>query len=401
MIEKFLNLLEILEQQLLDDMRKEIAARNIKVDSVLTDKDVTRTYAEYQAKFIEIRTIRGFFQNLCGKELFTDFIQLSEFLDSMPLNQRERACIILEAYKKNFRSGILEIENFEDFFIIDANKIVTVDFKTISAKKVFDLYKNGKILEFIDQETDDVLINAQIDELISRRNEYCMDGLKIYDNNTRLYDILITKDGVQTDDEIELVCSIMLGDRVSESVVNDVRTYLVNKRNKVSARKERQRKLEEETKVVRKEVVPKTSNLVTDKEYKKLKKEIKEYYDLYHVELLKSIDYETMIILASKMIRIGINKDEVKRFISKVKDELEVSDNSIVRFVSEFDRLNYYYEEEDLACILDYLQEIFICDDEEYEFWKEEVRKELNMLLNPIDKKYDYEFDVAKKRLSI
>ena len=50
------------------------------------------------------------------------------------------------------------------------------------------------------------------------------------------------------------------------------------------------------------------------------KKEIKEYYDLYHVELLKSMDYETMIILASKMIRIGINKDWSSKWYAENKD---------------------------------------------------------------------------------
>ena len=146
-------------------------AKNIKVTSITQDKDVTRCYAEYQAKFIEIRTIKSFFEGINGKQLFTDFVNLSEFLVKMPLNSRERACIILDAYQRNFKSGILEIEDFDTFFIIDANKIVTVDFKTISAEKVFELYKNGRILDFIDQETDDVLVNAQIDELINRRNE--------------------------------------------------------------------------------------------------------------------------------------------------------------------------------------------------------------------------------------
>ena len=50
---------------------------------------------------------------------------------------------------------------------------------------------------------------------------------------------------------------------------------------------------------------------------------------------------------------------------------------------------------------LEYLEEIFICSDEDYLFWKDEIEKELDKLLSRIAYKYDYELEVAKKRLSI
>ena len=119
------------------------------------------------------------------------------------------------------------------------------------------------------------------------------------------------------------------------------------------------------------------------------------------MEIVSEIDYETMIRLTSLMLRIGINKDEIKRFISKVKDTFVVSDNAITNFVHEYDRLNYYFEDYDLKNILEYLEEIFICSNEDYLFWKDEIEKELDKLLSRIAYKYDYELEVAKKRLSI
>lgn len=405
MIQKFLGLLDNYENSLLSDLRKNLIGKKVPISKDMANNDVMRRYAEYQADLIEIRTIKNFFNTIedNNKALFTDYIKLSAILEVLPLSARERATIVIEAFKKNIRSGILEVEDFETSFIIDANKLVVCKFKTLTSEQVFNMYKNGTIIDFIYQDEDQVTpeVKAQIDELIARRDEYCMDTMKIYDDTLRLRELLIEKDGLQTDDEIALVGKIMKSERVSDSIVDDVIAFLTNKRNKNLARIEKEEKDKEVLAKPVKVVEIKQSNLVTDKEYKAIKKEIKQYYDLYHMEILQDIDYETMIRLTSLMIRIGVHKDEIKRFISKVKDTLIVSDNSITTFVHEYDRLNYYYEEEDLKDILEYLEEIFICSDEDYEFWKDEIRKELNRLLSNIDSKYDYEIDVAKKRLSI
>ena len=374
-------------------------------DGKNNDNDVLMRYAEYQVDFIEINTIREFFKRINesdDKALLTDFIKFSEILEELPMTPKERAQIIIEAFKKNTRSGILSVDDFSTSFVIDANKIVTVKFKTISDDQIFKMFKSGTILDFIYQDEENITpeVRAQIDELIDRKDEYCLDTIKIYDDTLRLYELLIEKDGKQTDDEIALVGKIMLSNRLSQNNVDDVIKYLTNKRNK---QLEKQAKREASEFVVVKPKVEevKKSNLVTEKEYRQIKKEIRQYYDLYHMEIVSEIDYETMIRLTSLMLRIGINKDEIKRFISKVKDTFVVSDNAITNFVHEYDRLNYYFEDYDLKNILEYLEEIFICSDEDYLFWKDEIEKELDKLLSRIAYKYDYELEVAKKRLSI
>jgi hypothetical protein len=407
LIQKFLNLLGIYEQKLLEQMKKDLIGKKVVMskDGKTNDNDVLMRYAEYQVDFIEINTIREFFKRINesdDKALLTDFIKFSEILEELPMTPKERAQIIIEAFKKNTRSGILSVDDFSTSFVIDANKIVTVKFKTISDDQIFKMFKSGTILDFIYQDEENITpeVRAQIDELIDRKDEYCLDTIKIYDDTLRLYELLIEKDGKQTDAEIALVGKIMLSNRLSQNNVDDVIKYLTNKRNK---QLEKQAKKEASEFVVVKPKVEevKKSNLVTEKEYRQIKKEIRQYYDLYHMEIVSEIDYETMIRLTSLMLRIGINKDEIKRFISKVKDTFVVSDNAITNFVHEYDRLNYYFEDYDLKNILEYLEEIFICSDEDYLFWKDEIEKELDKLLSRIAYKYDYELEVAKKRLSI
>lgn len=407
LIQKFLNLLGNYEQKLLEQMKKDLIGKKVVMskDGKNNDNDVIMRYAEYQVDFIEINTIREFFKRINesdDKALLTDFIKFSEILEELPMTSKERAQIIIEAFKKNTRSGILSVDDFSTSFVIDANKIVTVKFKTISDDQIFKMFKSGTILDFIYQDEENITpeVRAQIDELIDRKDEYCLDTIKIYDDTLRLFELLIEKDGKQTDAEIALVGRIMLSNRLSQNNVDDVIKYLTNKRNK---QLEKQAKKEASEFVIVKPKVEevKKSNLVTEKEYRQIKKEIRQYYDLYHMELVSEIDYETMIRLTSLMLRIGVNKDEIKRFISKVKDTFVVSDNAITNFVHEYDRLNYYFEDYDLKNILEYLEEIFICSDEDYLFWKDEIEKELDKLLIRIAYKYDYELEVAKKRLSI
>lgn len=407
LIQKFLNLLGNYEQKLLEQMKKDLIGKKVVMskDGKNNDNDVLMRYAEYQVDFIEINTIREFFKRINesdDKALLTDFIKFSEILEELHMTPKERAQIIIEAFKKNTRSGILSVDDFSTSFVIDANKIVTVKFKTISDDQIFKMFKSGTILDFIYQDEENITpeVRAQIDELIDRKDEYCLDTIKIYDDTLRLFELLIEKDGKQTDAEIALVGRIMLSNRLSQNNVDDVIKYLTNKRNK---QLEKQVKKEASEFVIVKPKVEevKKSNLVTEKEYRLIKKEIRQYYDLYHMELVSEIDYETMIRLTSLMLRIGVNKDEIKRFISKVKDTFVVSDNAITNFVHEYDRLNYYFEDYDLKNILEYLEEIFICSDEDYLFWKDEIEKELDKLLIRIAYKYDYELEVAKKRLSI
>ena len=206
-------------------------------DGKNNDNDVLMRYAEYQVDFIEINTIREFFKRINesdDKALLTDFIKFSEILEELPMTPKERAQIIIEAFKKNTRSGILSVDDFSTSFVIDANKIVTVKFKTISDDQIFKMFKSGTILDFIYQDEENITpeVRAQIDELIDRKDEYCLDTIKIYDDTLRLYELLIEKDGKQTDDEIALVGKIMLSNRLSQNNVDDVIKYLTNKRNK-------------------------------------------------------------------------------------------------------------------------------------------------------------------------
>ena len=262
------------------------------------------------------------------------------------------------------------------------------------------MYLKGTIVDFINMDLDEATEKEleQIDELLARKNEYILDITKLYNVTLKAQELLVDKDAILSDSEIEEIINILVDFRVDSQLVDSVRIYLINKREKYNERKTREDSKNSEVKPVVKRA-EKKSNLVTDKEYKEIKKEIYKYYNLYQQEIVSDIDIDNMIRLASLMFRIDIHKDEIYTFIRKVKENILLTGNPVSIFVSEYDRLRFYYTDEELSNINDYLKEIFICDNDDYLFWLDEINNELNKLLRPIEKNYNYELDVAKKRL--
>lgn len=401
-IEKFLKLLEAYEKGLLGSMKKELIGAKVTVRNGIEESPVIAKYQDYQKVFMEINTVRNYFSTFKEEDhkMFSDFIMLSRILMDLGLTNRERAQIMIEALKKNTYSGILGVDDLSNAFVLDANKILFVDFKTISKEEIAEMYLKGTIVDFINMDLDEATEKEleQINELLARKNEYILDITKLYNVTLKAQELLIDKDAILSDSEIEEIINILVDFRVDSQLVDSVRIYLINKREKHNERKIREDSKNSEVKpVVRR--AEKKSNLVTDKEYKEIKKEIYKYYNLYQQEIVSDIDIDNMIRLASLMFRIDIHKDEIYTFIRKVKENNLLTGNPVSIFVSEYDRLRFYYKDEELSDINDYLKEIFICDNDDYLFWLDEINSELNKLLRPIENNYNYELDVAKKRL--
>ena len=402
-IEKFLKLLDEYEQELLKRMKKELIGAKVTVVQGQVHNPVIEKYNDYQAKFMEINTVKNYFRTFNEEDhkMFSDFVILSEILLGMGLTNKERAQVMIEALRKNTYSGILGVDNFENAFVLDANRIIFIDFKTISKEKITKMYLDGTIVDFINMDLDEATLEEleQINELLDRKDEYTLDITRLYNATVLVNELFNVKKEILTDDEIAKISDILVDFRVNQEIVDSVRVYLINKRNKEVEKKEKLRKQEETNKKVVEKKEVKRSNLVTDKEYKEIKKEIYRYYNLYTQEIIGDIDFETMIRLASLMFRIDIHKDEIYTFIRKVKETIILSGNPISVFVSSYDRLKYYYSEDELDNINDYLKEIFICSDEDYSFWLDEINNELTKLLKPIENNYNYELEIAKKRL--
>ena len=185
--------------------------------------------------------------------------------------------------------------------------------------------------------------------------------------------------------------------KVSENILKYVEITLKKNYQK------RQETKKEKTIILKKETPKKT--LLSDKEYKTLRKELGKYYNLYHNKLLKELTNKEMIYCLSLLYQLGLEESEINNFLSRYhySNPSQRSENSIIDFLTQFEKIDYYQDNEKIQEIkhnlLEYMTDIFIVDDEEYLWVKEEIEEEMNKFYHLLKGNYDYEKSIAKKRI--
>ena len=236
-------------------MKKELIGAKVTVVQGQVHNPVIEKYNDYQAKFMEINTVKNYFRTFKEEDhkMFSDFVILSEILLGMGLTNKERAQVMIEALRKNTYSGILGVDNFENAFVLDANRIIFIDFKTISKEKITKMYLDGTIVDFINMDLDEATLEEleQINELLDRKDEYTLDITRLYNATVLVNELLNVKKEILTDDDIAKISDILVDFRVNQEIVDSVRVYLINKRNKEAEKKEKLRKQEETNKKTR------------------------------------------------------------------------------------------------------------------------------------------------------
>ena len=145
-------------------------------------------------------------------------------------------------------------------------------------------------------------------------------------------------------------------------------------------------------------------NRITEKEYNLLNRELKKYFDLDDMYMEEPLTIDMQIYCVSLMMKMRISLDTIKKALkvmNRNNKNLSDSVNPIVLFNRLYGRLNYYSENEELveaiSQIMNFFQEIFICSNDDYEFWKSMIGEELEKALTFVPNTYEYEIEEAKK----
>ena len=110
-----------------------------------------------------------------------------------------------------------------------------------------------------------------------------------------------------------------------------------------------------------------------------------------------------MLYCLSLLYQLGVEESDIDNFLLRYRYTTppKRSENSIIDFLSQFEKINYYQEDEKIKEIkhnlLEYMSDIFVVDDEEYLFIKEEIEEEMNKFYYLLKGNYDYEKSIAKK----
>lgn len=311
-------------------------------------------------------------------QFYSYFHQLSLYLEKHGFHVSDNLNLIMYYMECNINHGILEEEMKkikEEQFELKMVPIVSFIKEMISMSRVpleenkFDDIRNTVTLNTF------ILVEAH-----RTLQQHYFSKKDSYDEN----DIA---------ESVNALCQLKVQDNVC--------IYFEEKlRKKLETRKQNQTKPKD--KVVQSPTIESkpSKKYLTDQEYKALRKQVSKYYDIYHAKMVSPMTEEERMMTANFMIRMGLSKEELETYFKRTEPEYEYK-NPLALLSLSYEKLKYYEEklglQETLKTMKEYVQEMFIAQDEDYNFWKQNLQSELNRAIASLPSHYEYEYAQAQK----
>lgn len=267
------------------------------------------------------------------------------------------------------------VENYPDK-MFNYNETNTFDYvimlKTFLGK-YFDLNDFSEFCNGKPRNVHEIVCNNK-----DLEKDVCRINLNVYFNFKNINDCVkkirssyFDKKETFTKEDIDVVYVSFIRLRVSHIFAQEIRKILTDKYNKrtnntfVYSSKKENHQLKD--------------NLITDKEYKKILKEIKKYYNLYTRELISDdLTSEEREHIASLMVRIGLEQYKIADFLKAT--EMLSKTYTYDYFKNHIEEFEFYFGEE-LNQVFEYMKEIENCTTEEdKEYWIMGINEELSKL---------------------
>ena len=330
------------------------------------------------------------------KVCFVKFSDLSHLLLNSNLNKKEMHAIIELIIERN-------IEIFQNNqFSISCKDMRTLETKKMTMDEYYEFLYANEYLDLIIT-NDESLTPEEID--LKRKISYSLVGIKRDNEMKEIHEKIKNhcfdkrNSFTQEDMEVTIKQYKLLG--VSDTLCICFQSLLtkdLERRNKNLAKISTKRIVEE------KQEVKKT---ISNREYKKIFKQIEEYYNIQNQRAIKPLKLQEIIYLISLMYKIDIPEKEIKKCIQTIyATGYEAYNDTLVKFYDYYPKMVYYSENEDIKLALDtivsYLKEIEEITNntkikEDYAFWEGEIKEEFNKVFPELNKDYNYELEEGRK----
>lgn len=389
-VEKFIEYLELSIEDIKKDLLREATLTRDR-GIIAKKKDVITAAGERQRVIRLLSTPKEEWDKLA--EIFIDFNLLADFLSTSPLKPRECMQVVFYMLERNLATPILcdEADGF------DAPAIENFEFKTMSKEEAKDIIHSMEYGRLSTANPDDLTEEEiakymELKEFIDS-NPLDLSYLKELHRNISMH-YFEKIDSFDYDDVRAILC-VLESFGVPKNMCDSFK-YLLDK-------EVRKREPKEEIIIVRDFHQKLDEKRVTEKEYKLLNRELKKYFDLDNMYVEEPLSIDMQIYCVSLMIKMGISDATIKKALivmNRNNKYLSSNENPIVLFNRLFGRLNYYSENEELCesvkQLMEFFQEIFICSNEDYEFWKSMIGEELDKALSFVPKTYEYEIEEGR-----
>ncbi len=314
-------------------------------------------------------------------EFFKDLSQLSKFLILFGYRPTFCANLLLYIMEKNIETGYLE----------DPKNISKFEFQSFSfgeLKKFFIHNSKTKL-------NDHVLIQIEKCDYIHPMSP--IENARMINAHHILLEKYFNQREIFEQKDIDCIVDAFNKMNIESTTCHALEAILSNQLKK------RKKYNELLSKPTFQQPLVSSKKYLNDKEYKQLLHQVREYYDEYQGKIIQSMDENTVIYIAGLLISLGFSKKELEDFFrANERDNVEKYPNAIAEYNQLYEKLNYYKNhsniQDQINCIQSYLGEIFICSDDEYQFWKLSIREELQKAKQQIPYAYDYEYELAEQQ---
>lgn len=324
-------------------------------------------------------------QSFKDNGIIQDFHHVSLYLLNTPLKAKEQCEIIMSLVKNNIENEIFCYD--ENMAVIDIAKL---EEKGIPAKDILKMAEEGSaffLLQANDKELSEkeLIIKKQLESTQQEYEEtHSINFIRSHKNIKKHY--LDQPDSYQKED-IDMIRKSLESLEVPKELCSIIYSFLNHNLSK------REKNKKENVPICLDLKLTGTSSYLSDKEYKKLRKKIDPFLNLYTMEVKRPLSEEERIYCAHLLLKMKEEKSVIKTFFFRTEKK---PNNPIGLYNHNYDKLKFYEKElgfkESIEAVQDYLGEIFIADRETYQYFKEGIQEEMKKMITKIPMDYDYEF---------
>ncbi|MCI6265465.1 MAG: hypothetical protein MR598_01295 [Erysipelotrichaceae bacterium] len=335
--------------------------------------------------------------------VFNDFFVLSTFLLQSPLSIEEQIKIIFYLCKRNLSLYYSK----SSIVIYDLKKIEKLRFKKMGLTDAelcwFDsIFPNVFCCDdqFLTKEA-----RKTKEALMENPQLYTVDNQDIFDNSIVIQHCYLDKMDSYTKQDVEKIMMVLKKLEVNNELCQKIRNFLLKDITRRLGQEKLgntqiQRQSQLEFKKVEFQAVLNKNRM----NYEEIYFELENVVDLRDMSAKCALSLEQTIYYISLLLCIKVERSRIQIFLKNVEIENNrILSHPVALYLELYDKLKYYEDRlvlfESMKLLEDYFQEMFIASDEEYEFWKLNFYQELNHYMKEIPGSFDYEFNMAMKRL--
>ncbi len=386
-VEKFINFLEekiFLAKNLMEKYEETRRKQSILNNSSIILKDMQRELKNLETLLAFLKMPKETIMKT--HTVYKLFKYISNYLETDEFNVKEKMHIIFYVVQKNNLS-----------FNINPNYIHEV-LELNTFKKLYAPDMSMAKFEELAKKIDFVRIGGTYTKLLNKKereiNEKINEAIEITKRENKLFMLMhkylqihyFDKLNSYTEKDLKFINVALKKLNVSPKIIGSTIRILTKEMEKREQSEKNELQTEKSEKY----------------DYKALEKEVSASIDLKDMFPLKPLSLEEKIYILSILIKMNVSKEERNLFLRNC-EMVSKKTSPITKYLENYNRLKYYEEsaglQKEIAFMEDCFQEMMLCSDEDYLFWKESLQEALKQVEHWIPKNYEYEEEKASRLL--